>query len=76
MTIGHDTAVGEAPQCKQTDSHEGDESCTGTHDDSKLSFLLVGDEPIVGPLRSEQSENMTEEHKDDAYMEEIAAPLE
>ena len=76
MTIGHDTTVGEAPQCQQTDSQEGDEPCTGTHDDSKLSFLLVGDEPIVGPLRSEQSENMTEEHKDDAYMEEIAAPLE
>ena len=76
MAVGHDTTVGEASQCQQTDSHEGDESRTAAHDDGELSFLLVGDEPIVGPLRSEQSENMTEEHKDDAYMEEIAAPLE
>ena len=76
MAVCHDPTVGEAPQRKQADSQEGDEPCTGTHDNSKQSFLLVGDEPIVGPLRSEQSENMSEEHKDDAYMEEIAAPLE
>ena len=76
MAVGHDTAVGEAPQRQQTDSHEGDEPRTAAHDDSELSFLLVGDEPIVGPLRSEQSEDMSEEYQDDAYMEEIAAPLE
>ena len=76
MTVGHDIAVGEASQRQHTDAHEGDEPGTGAHDDGELPFLLVGDEPVVGPFRCEETEDMAEEYHDDTHMEEIAAPLE
>lgn len=43
---------------------------------ASLPFLLVGDEPVVGPFRCEEAEDMAEEHHDDTHVEEIAAPLE
>ena len=76
MAIRHDAAVGEPPQRQQTDAHERDESRATAHDDGQLPFLLVGDQPVVGPLRREQAKDMAEEHQNDTHMEEVAAPLE
>ena len=76
MAVRHDAAVGEAAQRQQADAYERDESRATAHDDGQLPFLLVGDQPVVGPFRGKQSEDMAKEHQDDAYMKEVAAPLE
>ena len=72
-TVGFHGRVSGAPQGHHQYSSERDEPCCTTHEDSQLPFLLIGDEPVVGPLRCQETEDMTEEHHDNAHMEEVAA---
>ena len=76
MTVGFHRRVRGTAQCHHQYAGEGDESRCTTHEDSQLPFLLIRDEPVVGPLRCQETEDMTEEHHDDTHMEEVTAVFE
>lgn len=71
--VGFHRWVRGAPQGHHQHTRECDETGRTTHEDSQLALLLVRDEPVVGPLRCQEAEDMAEEHHDDADMEEVAA---